>query len=328
MKLNPAEFADFLEERAAAGDGYIMCAVGQDPKKLSEWYFSGQYSGEQLEQARRWKEIAERVWDCQGMADGYTTEKLGFNTNVRARNNFAEWCGVRGEGDIPPERRVRGAAVFHRGSYVDHVGFLVRPVRNGYPEGDWYVVEARGVAYGVVTTKLSQRSWNCWGWMTKYFDYPEVEEELNEYGWRNLRYGMSGSDVSALQLDLIALNYSCGKWGADGEFGRSTQSALMAFQHDNGLEADGIAGPRTFDKLNELLPENGEMVERDDPYVYLCISAGSTWNVRTKPNASAPVLGYVKRGQLFAPSNEKADGWVGIIFNGEEAWVSAKAVGK
>lgn len=36
--LNPQEFADLLEVREKAGDGYIMCAYGQDPKKLSERY--------------------------------------------------------------------------------------------------------------------------------------------------------------------------------------------------------------------------------------------------------------------------------------------------
>lgn len=324
MKLNPAEFADFLEARAAAKDGYIMCAVGQDPKKLSEWYYSGQYSGEQLEQARRWKEVAERVWDCQGMADGYTTEKLGFNTNVRARNNYAEWCEIRGEGDIPPERRVRGAAVFHKGSYVDHVGFLVRPVDQNKPEGDWYVVEARGVAYGVVETRLSKRNWNCWGWMTKYFDYPAVAEERNEYGRRNLRRGMSGSDVAALQSDLIDLNYSCGAKGADGVFGAKTESALKAFQYDNGLVDDGIAGPKTYDRLDYLLKEDGDSPDKSEPVKNIQIING-TWNVRTKPSTSGRVLGYAKRGQLYAASGETADGWIGILYNGEEAWVSVKA---
>ena len=70
MLLDPNKFADFLEEREAAGDGYIMCAVGQDPKDLSEWHFSGQYSGKQLEQAYEWRDTAQRVWDCQGLADG------------------------------------------------------------------------------------------------------------------------------------------------------------------------------------------------------------------------------------------------------------------
>ena len=37
--LNPKKFAHFLEDRAAKKDGYIMCAIGQDPKTLRDWYF-------------------------------------------------------------------------------------------------------------------------------------------------------------------------------------------------------------------------------------------------------------------------------------------------
>lgn len=333
MMLDPNKFADFLEEREAAGDGYIMCAVGQDPKELHEWYFNqykdrSQYSAAQEAQALRWKEEAERVWDCQGLADGYVSEMTGVKVNVRARNNYASWCGVKGEGNIPADRRVRGAAVFmDNGSYIHHVGFLVRPVDADKPEGDWWVVEARGVMYGVVRTKLSGRKWNKWGWMTKYFEYTlEIEDVPAEYGGRNLRRGMTGADVAALQADLISLNYSVGRWGADGEFGSATESALLAFQHDHGLVEDGIAGPKTYAKLNELLVEEGDVPEAEEPVRDILISAGSSWNVRAQPNTKGAVMGYAKRGEMYAGSGQTADGWIGVLFNGEAAWVSAKAV--
>jgi len=35
----------------------------------------------------------------------------------------------------------------------------------------------------------------------------------------------------------------------DGDFGRQTEKALKAFQRDNGLTPDGIAGPQTWNKL-------------------------------------------------------------------------------
>ncbi len=326
--LKAKEFADFLMERAAAKDGYIMCAVGQNPKKLSEWYYSGQYSGKQLEKARYWREHAERVWDCQGLADGYVSEKTGVYTNVRARNNYADWCGVRGEGVIPAERRVPGAAVFmHDGNYITHVGFLVRPVKEDRPEGDWQVVEARGVMHGVVTTRLLSRPWNRWGLMTKYFEYGgnDQEEPRAEYGGRNLKRGCVGADVAALQRDLIALGYSCGKYGADGEFGTATLQALTAFQRDCGLAADGVAGEKTYAALAKRLPEDGETAAAGEPEKTVKI-AGGTWNVRTAPSMEAAVRGYVKSGECFAAGSGKADGWVCIWFGGEPAWVSAKGV--
>ena len=332
LRLDP--FVDFLGQCADRHDGYIMGAVGQDPKELHEWYFNQykdrkEYTAKQGAQALKWKETAERVWDCQGLADGYLTEALGVKINVRARNNYASWCSIKGAGDIPAERRVPGAAVFmDNGSYIHHVGFLEKPVLPGVPGGDWWVVEAQGVLYGVVRTKLSQRNWNRWGWMTKYFEYEEVviDDTLPAYGWRNLRRGMVGEDVKALQGDLIALNYSCGKWGADGEFGTATEGALEAFQLAHGLDMDGVAGPETFEKLDELLKESGVPAEPDDTPMLLQISAGKTWNIRTGPSDKASVMGIAKRGELYAASGDKADGWIGIMVGGERAWVSGKAV--
>lgn len=334
MLLMRSDFVQFLGKCADRHDGYIMGAVGQDPKKLHEWYFNQykdrtQYSARQEAQALRWKDEAERVWDCQGLADGYLTEKLGVKINVRARNNYASWCGIKGTGRIPDRYKVPGAAVFmDNGSYVHHVGFLEKPVDLADPDGDWWVVEARGVMYGVVRTKLNDRGWNKWGWMTKYFEYPEpdAEDKPQEYGDRNLRYGMSGEDVAALQEDLIALGFSVGRWGADGEFGKATESALKAFQQTHDLEADGVAGPKTFAKLNELLKESGEEQTPLEPERTITVTAGRTWNVRTQPNVKGAVMGIARAGDKYAPSGQSADGWIGILFNGEAAWVSEKAV--
>lgn len=177
-KVSAAEFADFLEKRCKAKDGYIMGATGQNPKTLSAWWFN-QYSGSQYTRAIYWKNHAERVWDCNGLAEGYYKEKTGKNINTRARNNYASWCEVKGTGMIPPDKRVRGAAVFWGSSAkeITHVAFLVRPVREDEPSGDWVMVEARGVNYGVVETRLIQRKSAYWGHMTRYFDYGDKSAE-------------------------------------------------------------------------------------------------------------------------------------------------------
>ena len=64
-----------------------------------------------------------------------------------------------------------------------------------------------------------------------------------------LRKGDKGEVVRAAQLLLNGRYCSCGMWGADGEFGPATRSAVLAFQRRNGLEADGIIGPQTWAKL-------------------------------------------------------------------------------
>jgi len=54
-------------------------------------------------------------------------------------------------------------------------------------------------------------------------------------------------DVKALQIDLREIGYFSGK--VDGLFGKRTRAAVLAFQSDNGLEADGIVGTRTWAAL-------------------------------------------------------------------------------
>ena len=56
----------------------------------------------------------------------------------------------------------------------------------------------------------------------------------------NLRRGSRGSDVTKLQTALNSLGYDCGE--ADGIFGVKTEMAVRAFQAENGLAVDGIAG--------------------------------------------------------------------------------------
>ena len=61
--------------------------------------------------------------------------------------------------------------------------------------------------------------------------------------------GSKGDAVKALQILLIGYKYSCGAYGADGSFGAATDSAVRRFQKAMGLEADGIVGPATWNKL-------------------------------------------------------------------------------
>jgi LysM repeat protein len=65
-------------------------------------------------------------------------------------------------------------------------------------------------------------------------------------GDRVLTLGTWGADVFELQLILIKSGYEI---TADGLYGRKTQSAVMAHQIANGLDPDGIVGPKTLETL-------------------------------------------------------------------------------
>jgi peptidoglycan hydrolase-like protein with peptidoglycan-binding domain len=65
-----------------------------------------------------------------------------------------------------------------------------------------------------------------------------------------LKQGTVSDAVRDLQERLIALGYLTGK--ADGNFGVKTSLALIAFQKNNGLSGDGVAGTSTITKINSL----------------------------------------------------------------------------
>ena len=63
---------------------------------------------------------------------------------------------------------------------------------------------------------------------------------------RVLCEGMQGSDVSVLQALLQAHGYNI---SITGIFDNRTKAMVLAFQGENGLATDGIAGPKTFGAL-------------------------------------------------------------------------------
>lgn len=70
-----------------------------------------------------------------------------------------------------------------------------------------------------------------------------------------LKNGASGSNVTSLQHLLGAKGFST---PPDGKFGTGTKDAVVAFQKDAGLSADGVAGPKTFEKLVTTLKEGAK----------------------------------------------------------------------
>ena len=81
---------------------------------------------------------------------------------------------------------------------------------------------------------------------------------------RILKRGYTGDDVRELQENLQKLGYDIGRWGADGDFGNDTYSAVVGFQRDHGLEADGEAGPLTLKAIQAALKEPDDESETPD----------------------------------------------------------------
>lgn len=110
----------------------------------------------------------------------------------------------------------------------DNGGCVMRRARKyGNPYGKWGILGFAHPAYDGKTVTNVVRNW--------------------------LQVGDKGPAVSTLQKKLIAAGYSCGKAGADGDFGSGTQAAVKAFQKAHGLTVDGEAGVLTVAKLNAIL---------------------------------------------------------------------------
>lgn len=73
---------------------------------------------------------------------------------------------------------------------------------------------------------------------------------MNTITLPNLKEGSRGAEVIKLQETLKQLNFYSG--ATDGIFGAQTKDAVIRFQRDRGLVADGIVGSKTWSKLNEI----------------------------------------------------------------------------
>ena len=81
----------------------------------------------------------------------------------------------------------------------------------------------------------------------------ETASTYHKYGSRILKKGSAGTDVRELQNNLIKLGYNLPKYGADGEFGAETYTALVAFQKKAGIAADGEAGQETYKAIETAM---------------------------------------------------------------------------
>ncbi len=83
----------------------------------------------------------------------------------------------------------------------------------------------------------------------------------------SLAWGSQGAEVVHMQQTLNEKGYWCGD--ADGVFGPLTYQAVIRYQRDAGLTADGIAGPNTrqtlgIDSNYSTLSRSGSTVSRSE----------------------------------------------------------------
>ena len=77
-----------------------------------------------------------------------------------------------------------------------------------------------------------------------------LQEECKKQGFSSyptLKKGARGNITKLVQEKLVSLGYNTN--GIDGIFGAGTEKAIISFQKNNGLVADGIVGKNTWGKI-------------------------------------------------------------------------------
>jgi len=73
-----------------------------------------------------------------------------------------------------------------------------------------------------------------------------------------LKFGDRGKEVLDVQSRLCSLDYDVGTDGVDGYFGEDTRAAILLFQQESGLIADGVVAENTWCELVEAGYKAGE----------------------------------------------------------------------
>lgn len=146
------------------------------------------------------------------------------------------------KGNIKDIPEIPGLVVHAKG----HIGVYV---------GGGYTIEMRGFAYDCVKRKVTSGPWTEWGKLpSTMIEYAnDTNKGAQNLGDRTLARGCYGADVKELQNGLLALGYSLPKYGADGDYGKETQSAVAAFQKDHDMEETGIFDASTFKAFHAAL---------------------------------------------------------------------------
>lgn len=162
--------------------------------------------------------------DCQGLLDAWLTYEQDDRTDINADMDYRLWCEDKGKITEIDRPYVIGEALFMANSAgkMTHIGWVCGFTADGVP----FVVEARGIAYGVVVTRLDGRAWTHRGLMTKVFDYTE-EKEMTKF--EVVKPMHTGDDYRAMQVALNAAGYTDADGNpleVDGKWGRKSQQAF------------------------------------------------------------------------------------------------------
>ena len=181
------------------------------------------------------------VYDPAGRQDGFHPWsdfageiKILYTTDRRWKSKIAYKFAVPG---LRKGTRSRAVTLFER---------LLAP-KNIYkgPSDDLYGEGCVQACKKIQALRNLPQTGECY--LTEWMIITGLQAEGNTFLVEEVRSGSSGSSVVFVQLILKAFGIYAG--AVDGQAGNQTVKAIKEFQRRFGLEADGIAGAKTLEKI-------------------------------------------------------------------------------
>ena len=226
---------------------YMVTKYGANWQKNADAKNDNYYSAAMY--GSKW--IGHTVADCSGLFV-WAFKHLGGSIYHGSNSIYDRYCSAKGKTTDEIRKNMKpGTAVFTGdASKHGHIGLYV---------GNGKVIEASGTIAGVCTSNLTAGKWTYWGEL-KDVSYSSEnapvspsepkDEDFLIFDYPTLKKGSKGEYVTLLQRKLMEHGYSLPRYGADGDFGNETLSAVKAFQKDHGLTDDGIVGKNTWAALD------------------------------------------------------------------------------
>lgn len=172
--------------------------------------------------------IGKVCTDCSGLISWYTRKNIG---------SYQMYSTASKRGLIKDINKAPiGAVLWKQG----HVGVYI---------GNGYCIEAKGIDYGTVKTKISDTHFTHWLLFEDYIDYDDViaettKKQPNPYKLPKLTVikGMAGEDVKWVQWELVESGFNLKITGICDIL---TDKAIREFQQSCKIKVDGKVGPDT-----------------------------------------------------------------------------------
>ncbi len=184
--------------------------------------------------------------------------------------------------------------------------------RNGKSKLVWISDKAKALAYTPAGHEmlLTVHCWfankSCPGdWLlSRMSDLAAKVNAILAGGHPVLQKGCTGDDVEEYQKGLLSLGYDLGTAGADGDFGTKTDEATRAFQKDQGLYVDGVAGDDTWTAWEKAVKGVTPETPAEDP------------DEAPEPDKPTADVNYVVRVKSRRPIYKEPPVEVGTLNNG------------